>query len=184
MQGRTGRRTGGASGIPLDARIKDDTPEMLKNLWKTRITRGGWFPTSTIDPHRDPRRDSKIVLSGYSDALIFLSGAVNIALSVCYTLRIDRVTRRASSRDLSCRKIKRHRPYYLIPCRVSRTRVDPFLGWKMIIHPFTNSFRVFFFSFFSFFFCKLKSLERRRSREKAWRSREKKTRTYAIRGVS
>lgn len=50
MQGRTGRRTGGASGIPLDARIKDDTPEMLKNLWKTRITRGGWFPTSTIDP--------------------------------------------------------------------------------------------------------------------------------------
>lgn len=152
MQGRTGRRTGGASGIPLDARIKDDTPEMLKNLWKTRITRGGWFPTSTIDPHRDPRRDSKIVLSGYSDALIFLSGAVNIALSVCYTLRIDRVTRRASFRDLSCRKIKRHRPYYLIPCRVSRTRVDPFLveNDHLSIYEFVSSILLFFFFFFFF----------------------------------
>ena len=178
MQGRTGRRTGGASGIPLDARIKDDTPEMLKNLWKTRITRGGWFPTSTIDPHRDPRRDSKIVLSGYSDALIFLSGAVNIALSVCYTLRIDRVTRRASSRDLSCRKIKRHRPYYLIPCRVSRTRVDPFLGWKMIIHPFTNSFRVFFFSFFSFFFVSLRvSREDDVERKRGDRGKKRRVRT-------
>lgn len=141
-------------GIPLDARIKDDTPEMLKNLWKTRITRGGWFPTSTIDPHgiHEGTRKSfcqDTATPWYSCQVPWTS------LSVCYTLRIDRVTRRASSRDLSSQN-KTTSSLLFNPGAAWRALVSILFSYKIVIHVCEFVLSIFF-SFF--FFHKLKNLE-------------------------
>lgn len=72
----------------LGVRIKDDTPEMLKSLGN-EDHKGGWLPTSTIDPH-EIREGLENRFVRIRDDLKFLSGAANIALRVLYVLRIDR----------------------------------------------------------------------------------------------
>lgn len=137
---------------------------MLKNLWKTRITRGGWFPTSTIDPHgiHEGTRKSfcqDTATPWYSCQVPWTS------LSVCYTLRIDRVTRRASSRDLSSQN-KTTSPLLFNPGAAWCALVSILFSYKIVIHVCEFVLSIFFLFFF---FISLRIL--RRPREKASRSR-------------